>query len=59
MRRRGGWNAAERLLGQGGQIVPGVLWGLLLLVIAVVWQRFVPAGLLSPAWHLELSRLSA
>lgn len=56
--RRHGWNAAERLLGEGGQIVPGVLWGLLLLVIAVVWQRFVPAGLLNPAWHLELSRLS-
>ncbi len=56
--RRHGWKAGAKLLGGGDQIVSGVLLGLLLIVVAVAWMRFVPVGLLNAPWHFGLERLS-
>lgn len=56
--RRHGWKPAEKLLGSGEQVVPGLLLGLLLLLLAILWLRFVPVGFLNTPWHFNLNRLS-
>ncbi len=56
--RRHGWNPAEKLLGRGEHVAPGIVLGLLLLGLVAAWQLLVPAGFLKGAWHFELGRLT-
>ncbi len=56
--RKHGWRPAEILLGRSEHMVTGVILGAVLILLAVLWQRYVPTGLLAGNWHFELSRLS-
>ena len=55
--RRHGWPAAGKLLGRAEHLAPGLLVGVLLLVLSVLWLRFMPAGFLNAPWTFDLNRL--
>src|SRR5690606_27462238 len=56
--RKHGWRPGEVLLGRSEHMLTGVVLGAVLILLAVLWQRFVPTGLLAGNWHFELGRLS-
>ncbi len=56
--RRHGWHASNVLLGRGEHLLTGLVIGAVLVGVAILWQLFMPAGLLKGAWQFELSRVS-